>query len=73
MILSLKGKMNKTKFLITGGAGFLGINLCRYSNKQALIRNYKWYLEHYEEYNKTGISYRVPWKQGILALVGLFF
>ena len=37
-----------------------------YSNKQALIRNYEWYLAHYKEYEqKTGVSHRVPWKQGI--------
>ena len=45
----------------------------KYSNKEALIRNYKWYLDHYEEFNKAGVSHRVPWKQGILALVRFFF
>ena len=46
----------------------------KYSNKQALIRNYKWYLENYKEYEKkTGISHRVPWKQGILKIVKTFF
>jgi nucleoside-diphosphate-sugar epimerase len=45
----------------------------QYSNKQALIRNYQWYLDHYREYDKAGISHRAPWKQGILALVRLFF
>jgi nucleoside-diphosphate-sugar epimerase len=46
----------------------------KYSNKEALIRNYRWYMKHYKEYNnKTGISHRVPWKQGILGLVRLFF
>lgn len=45
----------------------------KYSNKDALLRNYQWYLEHYEEYNETGISHRAPWKQGILALVRVFF
>ena len=45
-----------------------------YSNKDALIRNYKWYLEHHEEFkNKTGISHRVPWKQGILKVAKYFF
>jgi len=45
-----------------------------YSNKDALIRNYKWYLEHQEEFkNKTGISHRVPWKQGILKVAKYFF
>ncbi len=46
----------------------------KYSNKDALIRNYKWYIEHYEEFkNKSGISHRVPWKQGILKLAKVFF
>jgi len=39
-----------------------------------LVRNYKWYLEHHEEFkNKTGISHRVPWKQGILKVAKYFF
>jgi nucleoside-diphosphate-sugar epimerase len=46
----------------------------RFSNKDALIRNYKWYLEHHEEFkNKSGISHRVPWKQGILKFAKIFF
>ncbi|RJQ15802.1 NAD-dependent epimerase/dehydratase family protein [Candidatus Woesearchaeota archaeon] len=46
----------------------------KYSNKQALVRNYQWYLKNYRYYqNKTGISHRVPWKQGILNFFKLFF
>jgi nucleoside-diphosphate-sugar epimerase len=46
----------------------------RYSNKQALIRNYQWYLQHHKEFeNQTGISHRVPWKQGILKAISWFF
>jgi nucleoside-diphosphate-sugar epimerase len=46
----------------------------KYSNKDALIRNYKWYLEHHENFkNKSGISHRVPWKQGILRVAKIFF
>ncbi len=46
----------------------------KYSNKEALIRNYKWYLENINEIiKKSGISHRVPWKQGILKLAKLFF
>lgn len=46
----------------------------KYSNKEALVRNYKWYLEHINEFQKqAGISHRVPWKQGILKLAKLFF
>lgn len=46
----------------------------RYSNKEALIRNYEWYLAHREEFkHASGVSHRVPWKQGILALAKVFF
>lgn len=46
----------------------------KYSNKQALIRNYEWYLDNLEKFeNKSGISHRVPWKQGILKLLKRFF
>ena len=46
----------------------------QYSNKDALIRNYKWYLASLERFNNTsGVSHRVPWKQGILALAKIFF
>ena len=46
----------------------------KYSNKDALIRNYKWYIEHVEEFrDKSGVSHRVPWKQGMLRLAKKFF
>jgi nucleoside-diphosphate-sugar epimerase len=46
----------------------------RYSNKDALIRNYEWYLANLHQFeNRTGISHRVPWNQGILKLAKLFF
>lgn len=46
----------------------------RYSNKDALIRNYRWYLDHLADFeNQSGISHRVPWKQGILKWAKLFF
>ena len=45
-----------------------------YSNKEALIRNYQWYLANSSSIGKeTGISHRVPWKQGILRLLKIFF
>lgn len=45
-----------------------------FSNKDALIRNYEWYLEHKSEFeNSSGVSHRVPWKQGILGIAKLFF
>ncbi len=46
----------------------------RHSNKDALVRNYRWYLEHRGEFaNVSGISHRAPWKQGILKLFKVFF
>lgn len=46
----------------------------RFSNKQALVRNYEWYLEHQKDFaNASGVSHRVPWKQGILGLAKQFF
>ncbi len=45
-----------------------------YSNKDALIRNFQWYLEHMAEFeHSAGVSHRVPWKQGALGLVKKFF
>lgn len=41
----------------------------RYSNADALIRSYQWYLEHKSEADAaTGITHRVAWNQGILKL-----
>lgn len=46
----------------------------RYSNQDALLRNYRWYLANLDKFkNSSGISHRVPWKQGILSLAKLFF
>ncbi len=44
------------------------------SNVDALIDSYKWYLKHYKEYEgKSGVTHRVPWKQGILSFFRMFF
>ena len=46
----------------------------KHSNKQALVRNYRWYIEHLDQFKSaTGISHRVPWSQGILKLAKIFF
>lgn len=46
----------------------------KYSNKDALVRNYRWYVEHQSEFaNATGVSHRVPWSQGIWKLAKVFF
>jgi dTDP-D-glucose 4,6-dehydratase len=45
-----------------------------YSNKEALIDTYHWYLENYEESkNKTGKDHRVAWDQGALKVVKWIF
>ncbi len=42
----------------------------RYSNAEALIRSYQWYLDHYTEVEQAvGITHRVAWKQGVLKLL----
>lgn len=46
----------------------------KYSNKDALVRNYKWYIDNLEKFeHSSGVSHRVPWKQGILGLAKRFF
>ena len=46
----------------------------KYSNKEALVRNYRWYVTNLDAFrNASGVSHRVPWKQGILRLAKWFF
>ena len=46
----------------------------KYSDKDALLRNYHWYLDNLKNFEgKSGISHRVPWKQGMLKLLKVFF
>lgn len=46
----------------------------KFSNQDALVRNYKWYLDNIDKIEgKSGISHRVPWKQGILKLAKVVF
>ena len=46
----------------------------RYSNRDALVRNYRWYLANLPRFNgRSGVSHRVPWKQGILGVAKRFF
>jgi nucleoside-diphosphate-sugar epimerase len=45
-----------------------------HSNRDALVRNFEWYLANRERLRgQSGISHRVPWKQGILSLAKRFF
>jgi nucleoside-diphosphate-sugar epimerase len=46
----------------------------RYSNQQALIRNYDWYVANRDTISKaSGVTHRVPWKRGALKLARLVF
>jgi nucleoside-diphosphate-sugar epimerase len=46
----------------------------RYSNQQALLRNYQWYLANKDTFSAgEGITHRQPWKQKALKLVKVFF
>jgi nucleoside-diphosphate-sugar epimerase len=45
----------------------------RYSNADALIRSYQWYLDHKNEIAQgTGVTHRIAWKQGILKVFKKF-
>jgi nucleoside-diphosphate-sugar epimerase len=46
----------------------------QYSNQQALLRNFQWYIEHRAEFAaQSGVTHRVPWKQGALGLLKRLF
>jgi len=46
----------------------------KYSNKDALIRNYKWYLDNLDKFSgASGVTHRVPWQQGALKIAKFFF
>jgi nucleoside-diphosphate-sugar epimerase len=41
----------------------------RYSNREALVRNYDWYVAHRDEFRgQHGVTHRVPWKRGVLGI-----
>lgn len=45
----------------------------QFSNAEALIRSYQWYLDHKHELGTgTGITHRVAWNQGALKVVKFF-
>jgi nucleoside-diphosphate-sugar epimerase len=46
----------------------------KYSNRDALLRNFRWYQEHRDQFaHATGVSHRVPWGQGALGLLKRLF
>ena len=60
---------SKDSFVSTEKAERILSYEARYSNRDALVRNYRWYLANLEKFhNASGVSHRVPWSQGILRL-----
>lgn len=45
----------------------------RYSNVDALLRNYHWYLDNKALLGSSGVTHRVAWNQGMLRLAKAFF
>lgn len=47
----------------------------KYSNAQALIKAYQWYIDNYDEIKSRspGITHTVGWKQGVLGFFKKFF
>ena len=46
----------------------------KYSNQDALIRNLQWYIEHEKQFaNQSGVTHRVPWKQGAIGVLKRVF
>lgn len=46
----------------------------KFSNKEALLKNYNWYLTSLPKFkDSSGVSHRVPWKQGALKFFKIFF
>jgi len=46
----------------------------KYSNEEALVRNYDWYVQNRSRFrNTSGTSHTVPWSQGALRIAKIFF
>lgn len=66
------GTADKDSFVSTDRIAQLGWK-AHYSNSQALIRSYQWYLDHYQEAEQgTGTHHRIAWDQGALKLIKRF-
>lgn len=67
-------KLNRNYFVSIGNAERKLGYMPKYSNKDALIRNYHWYLENKDKNAaKEGHSNNAVWNQGILKLSKYFF
>jgi nucleoside-diphosphate-sugar epimerase len=46
----------------------------KYSNQDALRRNFQWYMDNVQKFEgASGVSHRVPWSQGIWKIAKVFF
>src|SRR5205823_9011502 len=46
----------------------------KYSTKDALVRNLQWYIANRDKFQSaSGVTHRVPWKQGALGLLKKVF
>jgi hypothetical protein len=46
----------------------------QYSNQDAMLRNYRWYIQNKARLTGgDGLTHRLPWKQRALKLVKVFF
>ena len=46
----------------------------KYSNKDALLRNFRWYIDNRAQFeSQSGVTHRVPWKQGAIGLLKRVF
>jgi nucleoside-diphosphate-sugar epimerase len=46
----------------------------KYSNQDALRRNFQWYVDNMQKFEgASGVSHRVPWSQGIWKIAKVFF
>ena len=45
----------------------------QYSNKDALLRNYRWYLDNWQTLHGSGVTHRTVWNQSVLRLAKVFF
>ena len=70
----LYDKLNRHYFVsISKAEKILGYKP-KYSNEQALARNYQWFLQYYLNIKNTeGKGNNVPWKQGALKYAKIFF
>ncbi len=46
----------------------------KFSNQDALLRNYDWYVKNIPRFEKKrGVDHRSPWKQGVISVLKAFF